>query len=223
MRLLKTGIAAAMAVVILAGAAAAEVTVSQSNSPKGTISWRMASLISAERAALDTVTPQRLGAISAAVAAPKRSPAGAMPKVVDYSPEALAALPTASGDAEWQCLASALYHESRGESIKGQFAVAEVILNRVDSAQYPSSICGVVHQGGRGGCQFSFTCDGISDSIREQVAFVQAGKIARLMIDGAPRALTMGATHFHTTAVRPDWSRRFDRTAAIGQHLFYRP
>ena len=56
-----------------------------------------------------------------------------------------------------------------------------------------------------------------------EAAFVQAGKIARLMIDGAPRALTMGATHFHTTGVRPDWSRRFDRTAAIGQHLFYRP
>ena len=223
MRLLKTGIAAAMAVCILAGAAAAEVTVSQSNSPKGTISWRMTSLISAERAALDSVTPQRLGAISAAVAAPKRAPAGAMPKVIDYSAETLAGMPTASGDAEWQCLASALYHESRGESIKGQFAVAEVILNRVDSAQYPSRICGVVHQGGRGGCQFSFTCDGISDSIREQAAFVQAGKIARLMIDGAPRALTMGATHFHTTGVRPDWSRRFDRTAAIGQHLFYRP
>ena len=49
-----------------------------------------------------------------------------------------------------------------------------------------------------------------------------ASRIARVMMDGAPRALTMGATHFHTRSVRPGWSNRFPRTAAIGAHLFYR-
>ncbi|MCU0912206.1 MAG: cell wall hydrolase [Rhodobacteraceae bacterium] len=130
--------------------------------------------------------------------------------------------PVASGDDDWRCLAEALYFEARGESVAGQFAVAEVILNRRDMDSYPDTVCGVVRQGGRKGCQFSFTCDGRADRIRERDAFARAGKIARLMLDGAPRALTEGATHFHATSVRPSWSRRFDQTAKIGTHLFYR-
>jgi hypothetical protein len=130
--------------------------------------------------------------------------------------------PDAVGDAEWRCLAEALYFEARGESVAGQFAVAEVILNRRDMEGFPDTVCGVVRQGGRKGCQFSFVCDGRSDRIGERDAFARAGKIARLMLDGAPRGLTEGATHFHTVAVRPSWSRRFDQTARIGVHLFYR-
>jgi spore germination cell wall hydrolase CwlJ-like protein len=130
----------------------------------------------------------------------------------------LAALPPASGDQEWTCLAEALYFEARGESVAGQVAVAEVILNRRDSGAYPGTVCGVVRQR----CQFSYTCDGISDRIRERAAYERVGKIARLMLDGAPRALTGGATHFHTGAVRPAWSRRFPQTARIGAHYFYR-
>jgi spore germination cell wall hydrolase CwlJ-like protein len=58
--------------------------------------------------------------------------------------------------------------------------------------------------------------------MREKDAVDRAGRIARLMLDGAPRALTDGATHFHTRAVNPRWAHRFPRTAAIGAHLFYR-
>ncbi|GHC44777.1 cell wall hydrolase [Neogemmobacter tilapiae] len=130
-------------------------------------------------------------------------------------------LPKAEGDEEWQCLTQALYFESRGEEIEGQFAVAEVILNRRDSALYPRTVCGVVHQGGRGACQFSFACDG-RVKMREKDAALQAGRIARLMLDGAERRLTDGATHFHTKRVRPGWSKRFPKTAQIGAHLFYR-
>src|SRR5262249_52346868 len=126
------------------------------------------------------------------------------------------------GDEQWECLAKAAYFEARGESIKGQFAVAEVILNRVESKIYPGTVCRVVNQGGSGGCQFSFTCDGISDRIREKDAWRTAGRIARLMLDGAPRALTDGATSFHTRKVRPNWAGRMERTASIGQHMFYR-
>ena len=119
---------------------------------------------------------------------------------------------------EWKCLATALYFEARGEPVKGQFAVAEVILNRVADPRYPDSVCAVVNQD----CQFSYTCDGKPERIRERAAFDRAGKIADLMLRGGARALTGGATHFHTRGVRPDWSRRLPRTAQIGDHLFYR-
>lgn len=141
-----------------------------------------------------------------------------------YSRAWLDAQPAASGDAQWQCLTEALYFEARGETVKGQFAVAEVILNRVDSTQYPSSVCGVVTQGtGRKyQCQFTFTCDGHPEVVNEPAAYASVGKVARIMLDGAPRELTDGATHYHTTAVNPAWARRFIQTARIGVHKFYR-
>ncbi len=138
------------------------------------------------------------------------------------SPTFLSTMPAASGGDQWACLTQALYFEARGEGVKGQAAVAEVILNRVDSQRYPRSVCGVVHQSGGGSCQFSFTCDGAPERIREQGAYVRAGKIARLMLDGTSRELTDGATHFHTGQVRPSWARRFPQTAKIGRHIFYR-
>ena len=134
----------------------------------------------------------------------------------------LAAQPTPSGNADWQCLTEALYFEARGESLKGQIAVAEVILNRADSPLYPHSVCGVVKQRGGGGCQFSYTCDGRADRMRDQAAADLAGRIARAMLDGAPRVLTDGASHFHTRAVRPRWTKRFAHTTTIGAHAFYR-
>ncbi len=131
-------------------------------------------------------------------------------------------LPTPVGNAEWECLAKALYFESRGESVRGQIAVAEVILNRRDSGLYPPTVCGVVRQGGGGGCQFSYVCAGTSKKIRERDAYTLAGKIAAIMLNGTPRTLTDGATHFHTRQVKPGWSNRFARTANIGAHVFYR-
>ena len=143
---------------------------------------------------------------------------------IKYSRDWLKSQPVATGGAEWQCLAEALYFESRGESVQGQFAVAEVILNRVDSKRFPNSICAVVYQGtGRKyACQFTFTCDGIAEVIHEPAAYDQVGKVAKMMVDGAPRALTDGATYFHTLSVRPSWSRKFTRTTTIGVHHFYR-
>ncbi|WP_110549186.1 cell wall hydrolase [Limimaricola hongkongensis] len=136
----------------------------------------------------------------------------------------LAATPATKGDAQWECLTEALYFEARGESLKGQFAVAEVILNRVDSPDYPDSICGVVNQGtGRKyACQFSYTCDGLSDKVHDRRSWSKLGRIAEVMIEDGPRELTAGATHYHTTAVNPSWAGRIPRTAAIGAHLFYR-
>lgn len=143
---------------------------------------------------------------------------------IAYSAEWLAGQSFDMAGEDWRCLAEALYFEARGESVKGQFAVAEVIMNRVDSAGFPDDVCAVIHQGtGRKyQCQFSYTCDGQEDVIANQRAFRQTGKIAHLMVSGAPRPLTGGATHYHSRAVSPNWARRFARTAAIGVHYFYR-
>ncbi|MBK0400619.1 cell wall hydrolase [Limibaculum sp. M0105] len=130
-----------------------------------------------------------------------------------------------TNDPEWRCLTEALYFEARGESPIGQIAVAEVILNRVDSARYPDSVCGVIRQGtsraGKG-CQFSYNCDGKKEVIANRPVYEALGKIAWVMLQGRPRTLTGKATHYHTTAVRPKWAKRLVRTARIGEHIFYR-
>lgn len=142
-----------------------------------------------------------------------------------YTSNYLAALPAAKGGKQWECLAEALYFEARGEAIEGQFAVAEVIMNRADSASFPSSVCGVVHQGTgrRFACQFTYNCDGLAEVIREKKAYAQVGKVAKLTLDGAPRRLTNGALYYHTKSVNPKWARSFSRTTTIGQHHFYVP
>jgi spore germination cell wall hydrolase CwlJ-like protein len=124
----------------------------------------------------------------------------------------------------WRCLTEALYFEARGENLVGQVAVAEVILNRVDSKSYPGSVCGVVRQGEskRNGCQFSFICDGKAEYIGDPEAFEELGKVAWVMLQGKPRILTGKATHYHNTSVMPRWAKRLVRTARIGDHIFYR-
>lgn len=143
---------------------------------------------------------------------------------IEFSRAWVDAQPAATGGAEWQCLAEALYFEARGETIKGQFAVAEVIKNRVRSDRFPGSFCAVINQGtGRKyQCQFTYTCDGRAEVIREPGSFARVGKIARATLAGKVPALTDGATFYHTTAVKPRWASVFTRTAKIGVHLFYR-
>lgn len=143
---------------------------------------------------------------------------------IGYSRDWIDAQPAAKGGDDWACLSEALYFEARGESVKGQFAVAEVILNRVDSPRFPDTVCDVINQGtGRKyACQFTYTCDGFKEIINEPKAYKRVGKVAELMVSGAPRELTDGATFYHTRAVSPRWSRKFTRTTSIGQHHFYR-
>ncbi|WP_299613882.1 cell wall hydrolase [uncultured Tateyamaria sp.] len=143
---------------------------------------------------------------------------------VSFSRSWLDSQPKAKGGAHWKCLSEALYFEARGETVKGQFAVAEVIMNRVRSARFPDNVCGVINQGtGRKyQCQFTYTCDGNPETIHEPRAFDRVSKVARTVLDGRAPDLTKGATHYHTTAVRPRWSRVYTKTAAIGVHVFYR-
>lgn len=240
MRLHKVWAFAVVAISAMSSAAVAEVTVSNSNDPTSLMSSQFASLFDAEHQAVGELPADRLQKLVAGPSAKAKVPTkvstkadqaaanntkkqkAAAPVLVQYSTDWLDAQPAPNGDDQWNCLRTALYFEARGESVKGQFAVAEVILNRVDSGAYPQSICGVVKQGGNGSCQFSYVCDGNRDVMSNRQSADLAGRIARVMIDGAPRGLTAGATHFHTRAVNPSWSHRFPRTAAIGAHLFYR-
>jgi spore germination cell wall hydrolase CwlJ-like protein len=224
MRLHTGWITGAIAAVVLNGAAFADVTVSQSNDPTAAIGGTMGNLLGAERVALNAIPQERLTELAVGPKIETRTTRGkaTAPVVIRYDDAWLAAQPAPAGDAQWECLSKAIYFEARGETLRGQFAVAEVILNRVDSPDYPSSICGVVEQRGGGGCQFSYVCDGRADRMRDPEAMWRAERIAATMISGAPRALTMGATHFHTKQVRPGWARRFPQTASIGAHLFYK-
>lgn len=209
------GVIAAMTV---AWPAAAEVTLSSSNNPTVALDERLSALVGAESR---TLTSVRGKSLSRLIEAPKAGGKGADGI---YSRDRLASLPKADGGKEWTCLTEALYFEARGETLKGIFGVAEVILNRVDDPRYPSSVCGVVNQGTgeRYRCQFSYTCDGRPEVMNERQARDLVGKVARMMLDGAPRVLTGGATHYHTKSVKPRWSRVFPRTTTIGFHHFYR-
>lgn len=148
----------------------------------------------------------------------------AAPAVPPHSRARVEALPPATGGEQWACLREAIYFEARGEPIPGQYAVAEVILNRVDSARYPDTICGVVNQGtGRlHACQFSYTCDGLPEAMTEKRAARVAGKIARDVMDGKERSLTGDATHYHADYVDPSWNKVYPRTARVGKHIFYK-
>lgn len=123
-----------------------------------------------------------------------------------------------------RCLAEAIYFEARGESVDGQVAVAEVVLNRVESRHWPNTICRVVNQGAhrRTGCQFSYTCDGKPDRVAPGAAWLQAQRLAKFMMRGGPRRLTGRATHYHADYVDPTWNRTMERTAVVGRHIFYR-
>ena len=198
--------------------AAAEVTLSSSNNPTVALNERLSVLVDAEKAALSSF---RRNDLSRLIAAPKSDD---VTDSATYSREALKAMPEATGGKQWNCLTEALYFEARGETVKGIFGVAEVILNRADDSRYPSTVCGVINQGTgeRYRCQFTYTCDGRPEVMNETRAREMVGKIARIMLDGAPRKLTEGATHYHTKSVNPKWARVFLRTATIGYHHFYR-
>lgn len=123
-----------------------------------------------------------------------------------------------------ECLTSAIYHEARSESLDGQRAVAQVVLNRARHPAFPSTVCGVVFQGSerRTGCQFSFTCDGSLARRREPAAWSRAQDVAAAALAGSVFAPVGTATHYHTTAILPYWAPSLRRSAVVGSHIFYR-
>jgi hypothetical protein len=125
-----------------------------------------------------------------------------------------------------KCLAEAVYFEARGEAVRGQIAVAQVVLNRAFSGKYPETVCGVVYQNKHRhfACQFTFACDNNPDVIREPDMWDRAQKIAKAMLDGRLWLPEVDkSTHYHAYWVRPSWVSEMKKTYKFGVHTFYRP
>ena len=129
------------------------------------------------------------------------------------------------------CLATAIYFEARGEPMIGQIAVAQVVMNRVNDSRYPGDVCSVVKQGPtytwaehypiRHRCQFSFYCDGKPETPTDKKAWQVSLKVAREVLDRKFLDFTHGATHYHATYVKPEWSETKHLTVRINDHVFY--
>lgn len=143
---------------------------------------------------------------------------------------------------EAYCLAENVYYEAKSESIRGQYAVASVILNRTKDPRYPDTVCGVVQQTSKSKiservvCAFSWYCDsnrrGKEISLRKRDGSVNqavvdqfqvASIVAITVLGGGVEDNTNGATHFHNPNISsPDWASTLRKTARIGNHDFYR-
>lgn len=125
---------------------------------------------------------------------------------------------------EEHCLAQAVYFEARSEAEEGRAAVAQVVLNRVKSGVYPTTVCGVVFQNRHRklACQFTFACEGKPLRITEPEAWKAALRIARDVYEGKIFLTDVGAaTHYHTDYVQPTWAKRLKKMDVIGRHIFY--
>ena len=147
---------------------------------------------------------------------------------------------------ELYCLAQNVYFEAKSEPLAGQYAVADVVLNRVKDNRYPNTICEVVKEGPikeswktrqhedlpddervyyprKNMCQFSWYCDGKADTIRDGDAWRQAQIVAyRITYNERHRGLTEGATHYHADYVSPKWAKTLQLVGRIATHIFYR-
>ena len=135
------------------------------------------------------------------------------------------------------CLALNTYHEAKNQSMIGQIATAQVVMNRVMDDRYPNTVCEVVKQGPtrpswkdpnkripvKHKCQFSWYCDGKSDVPKNKKAWKKAQDYASLVLSNRIYIdVTEGATHYHATYVKPAWAKTKTRTARIETHIFYR-
>ena len=135
------------------------------------------------------------------------------------------------------CLALNTYHEAKNQSLVGQIATAQVVMNRVEDNRFPNTVCEVVKEGPtrpswedpkkeypiRHRCQFSWYCDGKDDTPKNEKAWRKAQDVAFLVLYNKIQLdITEGATHYHATYVRPSWAKIKKRTTRIEKHIFYR-
>ena len=135
------------------------------------------------------------------------------------------------------CLALNTYHEAKNQSLVGQIATAQVVMNRVEDDRFPNTVCEVVKEGPtrpswedpkkeypiRHRCQFSWYCDGKPDTPKNEKAWRKAQDVAFLVLYNKIQLdVTEGATHYHATYVRPAWAKTKKRTTRIEKHIFYR-
>ena len=146
------------------------------------------------------------------------------PAVATVSHEALRAQ---RRENDLQCLAENVYFESRGEPLKGQYAVAEVTLNRTRAEHFPHTVCGVVHEmrwdpvRKRPVADFSWTELGAL-SPDDDLAWKRALTVATETYDDVHDPIVPGALFYHSTSVRPPWARSRKALTTIGNHIFYR-
>ena len=131
------------------------------------------------------------------------------------------------------CMAFNIYHEARNESMLGQIAVGQVVMNRVWDKRFPNTVCEVVteavtYKGTKKTvlhrCQFSWYCDGAKDDVnKDSKAWRYSLEYASIVLSGRiVLDITEGATHYHATYVRPAWAKTKTRTTRIDRHIFYR-
>jgi spore germination cell wall hydrolase CwlJ-like protein len=158
--------------------------------------------------------------------APADAPAQAVPAAVEPEEPVRRSLQELVADhssprtasAEHECLANAVYFESKGETLRGQLSVAEVVLNRARSGRFASTVCGVVKQRG----QFSFVRGGRLPSVpRASAAWRKAVAVAHIALEDLADSPASRALFFHATRVKPGW-RGLTRVATVGNHIFYR-
>ncbi len=137
-------------------------------------------------------------------------------RVTDYKDESQASI-RAAQQRELACLALNVYHEARGEPLAGQYAVAEVTMNRRASRLFPRTVCEVVYQKGA----FSWTDLEPLPQPRGE-AWQVARQVAEDVYYGRQRSPVRGAMFYHATYIHPDWARERQRVAQIGRHVFYR-
>lgn len=112
---------------------------------------------------------------------------------------------------EWDMLAKVVYGEARGEVFTGQVAVAAVVLNRMDSAEFPNTMAEVIHQPG------AFTC--VSDGQYYLKPNSDAYLAARAALEGADP--TWGCLYYWnpiTATSQWIWTREIEMQ--IGNHVF---
>ena len=130
------------------------------------------------------------------------------------------------------CLALNGYHEAKNQSFMGQVAVAQVVMNRVNDARYPNTVCDVVKQAEtykykptipiKNKCQFSWYCDGKSDKPEEPKAWRDAMHVANGVYNGHIGDFVEGATHYHAYYVNPSWAKVKKYVLRIDDHIFYK-
>ncbi len=217
------------AISVQSPAAAAAGSTGASASPT-TPGVRRAIALSSTTPAPVEATPIEIAAAPVSLQSPRLDRNGGFgetlaPRADDNRPRYTDLIDPENMNKEQRCLAEAVYFEARSESAEGQAAVAQVVLNRVKSGLYPTSICGVVYQNRHRhlACQFTFACEGKALRIGESESWEQAKRVASAVLEGKTYLADVGsATHYHANYVRPYWARRLKKMDVIGRHIFYK-
>ncbi|VXD01485.1 cell wall hydrolase [Sphingomonas sp. 8AM] len=157
--------------------------------------------------------------LRALIAAVCLSSCAARAEAVEFTPATIEDPATAV-----HCLSLAIAYEAGYESLAGQQAVAEVVLNRWHDAAFPKTVCGVVFAGAkrRTGCQFTFTCDGSLYRRQLPARVLQAARVVAIdALAGRLPSRVPFATHYHADYVHLYWASTLVRPTKIGAHIFY--